>query len=147
MRIMARDRLLLLIGKTGKDNTILRKFFAKVPEEEQNALAKKILATVIEYAGVNWNPVLEGYPFLRGQAGERAEVAVMPPFAPKMVVEAPVMVEARSVVAKEEVVSAPLPVAATRVMKPVISRVRDFEEDDDEDDTIPIATGIRRFEK
>lgn len=148
---MARDRLVLLVGKTGEDNTILREFFAKVPEEEQNALAKKILATVIKYAGEGWDPVLEGYPFLRTENREQKTEnrVATPPFIPvaekvevaevvRVIPEpiaAPVVEKAALVVEK---VAMP-----AKVMRPMASS----RSDEDDDDAIPIATGIRRLGK
>lgn len=60
----SRDKILFLIGEKKAEDLRIRKFFGKFSADQQNKIAKSILLTIIDHAGEDWNPILDGYPFL-----------------------------------------------------------------------------------
>lgn len=60
----SRDKILFLVGEKKAEDLLIRKFFEKFPADQQNKIAKSILCTILEFAGPDWNPTMDGYPFL-----------------------------------------------------------------------------------
>ena len=55
-----RNKIIFVFGKKEEDAR-LKEFFSQFPSNEQNRIAKRMILTVIERMGMDWNPIMEGY--------------------------------------------------------------------------------------
>lgn len=66
-----RNKIIFVFGKKEEDSR-LKKFFSKFPDNEQNRIAKRMILTVIERMGMDWNPIMEGYSLdQKGQSHQK----------------------------------------------------------------------------
>ena len=133
-----RGRVLFLVGEKKAEDIMLRNFFGKFPADQQNKLAKSILCTILEYAGPEWNPVLEGYPFLKGMAVARDSNAVqwvrpvektpeqVPAQEPMEKEDIPEIISTEAVLTDKDLVDNPIPIPTglTNKKKPVSTRFK-----------------------
>lgn len=56
-----RDVMALRLSRKRPKEQLIRNFLAKYPDDEHTEVLKRILYTVIDKMGANWDPVEEGF--------------------------------------------------------------------------------------
>lgn len=132
----SRDKILFLVGEKKAEDLMIREFFSKFPDDQQNKIAKSILCTILEHAGTNWNPILDGYPFLKESSHRGAILPVtptpQPPPAEDQSIRRPESEKAHTVTQRISKVTE----------KPVTPKLPSSTEEDDY--LIPVETGITK---
>lgn len=123
----AKDKVIFVIGKKRAEDIMLREFFDKFDDDKQNKIAKNIICTVLKHTGLNWDPIVDGYPFLKSKA-DNEKISF---------IEEPKSTAKRAIVTKtmEEIPKHSPPLT---IHSPICKEVAD----DNEDDLIPVPTGI-----
>jgi len=124
----AKDKVIFVIGKKRAEDIMLRAFFDKFDDDKQNKIAKNIICTVLKHTGLNWDPIVDGYPFLKAKVDNEKSTFI----------EEPKSTARRAIVAESmQEIPEHSPLAA--IHRPICKEVDD---DNNDDDLIPVPTGI-----
>lgn len=140
----SRDKILFLLGEKKAEDLLIREFFSKFPADQQNKIAKSILCTVIENAGPNWNPILDGYPFLKGKDTDVSGQSSYD-FNRSLEDTAKVMSVVNVIDENSEVFHEAETDVAENMIDTNIKSVKAV--DDDEENPIPVVTGFTKKSK
>lgn len=124
----SRDKILFLIGNRKDEDLMIREFFSKFPDDQQNKIAKSILCTILEFAGPKWNPILDGYPFLKENTRSENQIEPTKTFDSEKTLNA--------IQPKHEN-------GNSLIKKPLIQ----IQNDSGEDNPIPVTTGFTKKSK
>jgi len=119
----AKDKVIFVIGTKRAEDIMLREFFDKFDDDKQNKIAKNIICTVLKHTGLDWDPIVDGYPFLKSKVDSEKE---------------PNVAQRRTLIT-ESIQEIPKHSPSSMIHRPICKEVDD---DDNDDDLIPVPTGI-----